>query len=89
MERVMALRNTTDQRANPKINIKGMLFDNSYLCPGLVVREKVDERSGPFSVIENSIEGGLRFLELTSLDVRASAIEQVLVREQAMQRRTT
>jgi uncharacterized protein (DUF342 family) len=89
MERVMALRNTSDQRANPKINIKGMLFDNSYLCPGLVVREKVDERSGPFSVIENSIEGGLRFLELTSLDVRASAIEQVFVREQAMQRRTT
>lgn len=87
MERVMALRNKTDQQANPKINIKGMLYDNSYLCTGMVVREKVDERSGPFSVIENSLEGGLRFVEMTSLDVRASAIEQAYVREQALQRR--
>ncbi|NVN92016.1 MAG: DUF342 domain-containing protein [Desulfuromonadales bacterium] len=86
MERVMALRNKTDQRANPKINIKGMLYDNTFLGTGLVAREKVDERSGPFSAIENSLEGGLRFVELTSLDVKAAAIEQVYVREQALRR---
>jgi uncharacterized protein len=84
MERVLALRNISDERANPKINIKGLLYDNTLLCTGLVVREKVNERNGPFSAIENSIEGGLRFLEMTSLDVKASFIEQVYAREHEM-----
>jgi len=84
MERVLALRNISDERANPKINIKGLIYDNTLLCTGLVVREKVNERSGPFSAIENSIEGGLRFLEMTSLDVKASFIEQVYAREHEM-----
>jgi len=83
MAKVMALRNRVDQRANPKINIKGKVFDNTFLGAGLAVREKIDERSGPFSAIENSIEGGLRFVAMTGLDVKASAIEQVYIRENA------
>ncbi len=89
MERVSALRKKKDRRANPKINIKGVLHDNTLLCVGLGVRERLDERTGPFSVIENSIEGGLRFLEMSSLDVRASAMEQAFIRELAMGRKTS
>jgi len=89
MEKVMALRNIRYEPANPKINIKGMLYDNTYLCVSLVAKEKVNEQSGPLSVIENSIDGGLRFLKMTGLDIKASTIEEAFVREQAMLRRTT
>ncbi len=89
MEKVMALRNTQYEQANPKINIKGTLYDNTYLCVSLVAKEKVNEQSGPLSVIENSIDGGLRFLKMTGLDIKASTIEEAFVREQAMLRRTT
>ena len=53
---------------------------------GLNAKEKVDERDGPFSVIENTIEGGLRFLSMTSLDVRASTIEMAFIRDAAHKR---
>jgi len=89
MEKVLALRNTQHEGANPKINIKGMLYDNTYLGISLVTKEKVSEQSGPLSVIENSIDGGLRFLKMTGLDIKASTIEEAFVREQAMLRRTT
>jgi len=89
MEKVMALRNIRYEPANPKINIKGILYDNTYLCASLVAKEKVNEQSGPFSVIENSIDGGLRFLQMTGLDIKAATIEEAFVREQAMLRRTT
>jgi uncharacterized protein (DUF342 family) len=76
-----------DERAHAKINVKTMLYDNTFLRLGLATKEKVDERDGPFSVIQNSIEGGLRFLSLTSLDVRAADIEQAFVREAALKSR--
>lgn len=87
MERVRALRSLSREGANPKINVTDMLYDNTVLCLGLQLREKVDERQGPFSAIENSIEGGVRFLEMTGLDVWARDIELAQVREQSRQRR--
>ncbi|ABK99841.1 DUF342 domain-containing protein [Pelobacter propionicus] len=84
MEKVRALRTRSHERANAKINVTDMLYDNSFLWLGLQVREKVDERQGPFSAIANSIEGGVRFVEMTSLDVGAADIEQAFVREHAM-----
>lgn len=86
MERVKALRYLAHEQANAKINVTDTLYDNTFLCLGLQLREKVDERQGPFSAIENSVEGGVRFLEMTSLDVRATDIEQAHVREHLRQR---
>lgn len=86
MARVVALRNKSDERANPKINVKGLLNDNTTLCTRMLIREKVAERSGPISVIENSIDGGLRFVELTGLDVPAASIEEAYVREHRRRR---
>lgn len=89
MEKVLDLRKKRDQRSNPKINIKGLLHDNTLVCVGLGSKEKLDQRSGPFSAIANSVEGGLRFLDMTSLDVKASFMEQACILKQAMQHRTT
>ena len=80
-DRFMMLKNRTDERANPKVNVKAMLYDNTYLCVGTAGKQKVDEREGPFSAIEDTIEGGLRFLSMTSLDVKAADIELAFVRE--------
>jgi len=85
-EALMAIRSRSTEIANPKINVKGILYDNTFLRVGLNAKEKVDERDGPFSVIENTIEGGLRFLSMTSLDVRAADIELAFIRENAHKR---
>jgi uncharacterized protein (DUF342 family) len=82
-ERLLAIRSRSAEKANPKINVKLLLYDNTYLRVGLNAKEKVDERDGPFSVIENTIEGGLRFLSMTGLDVRASDIELAFIKENA------
>jgi hypothetical protein len=83
----MTLRSHSAEKANPKINVKSILYDNTYIRVGLNAKEKIDEREGPFSVIENTIEGGLRFLAMTSLDVPAVDIELSFVRENALKSR--
>lgn len=88
MERVKALRSLSHEQANPKINVTDMLYDNTFFCLGLQLREKIDERQGPFSAIENSIEGGVRFLEMTSLDVWARDIQIACTREHAILNQT-
>jgi hypothetical protein len=85
-ELLQGIRKRSAERANAKINVKTILYDNTFLRVGMSPKEKIDERDGPFSVIENSIEGGLRFLSLTSLDVRAVDIELAFVRENAHKR---
>lgn len=79
---IMAIRSKIDMRANPKVNVKGILYENTLLSIG-ALNEKIKEQlDGPISVIENTIEGGLRFLSMTSLDVKASDIELAFIREQ-------
>jgi hypothetical protein len=87
-DQLMAIRKRSEENAHAKINVKSILYDNTFLRLGMAAKEKVDERDGPFSVIENSIEGGLRFLSLTSLDVLAKDIEQAFVREESLASRT-
>ena len=82
-EALMAIRNRSAIKANAKINVKAILYDNTYVRVGLTAKEKVDERDGPISILENTIEGGLRFLSMTSLDVPAADIELAFVREHA------
>jgi uncharacterized protein (DUF342 family) len=82
-EALMAIRSRSAAKANPKINVSTMLYDNVFVRIGMTPKEKLAERDGPISIIENSIEGGLRFLSMTSLDVRAADIEQAFVRENA------
>ncbi|MDD2272774.1 MAG: FapA family protein [Desulfuromonadaceae bacterium] len=85
---IMAIRNKADSRANAKINAKAVIYENVHLTVGSVTEEINEQKDGPHSVIENSIEGGLRFLSMTSLDVKATDIELAFVREQKMALRT-
>lgn len=85
---IMAIRSKADSRANAKINAKAVIYENVHLAVGSVTEEINEQIDGPHSVIENSIEGGLRFLSMTSLDVKATDIELAFVREQKMSLRT-
>lgn len=81
---IMSIRNKSDAAANAKINAKTVLYENVLLTLGSVTETITEQKDGPLSVIENSIEGGLRFLSLTNLDVKATDIELAYVREQKM-----
>lgn len=87
-DRIMTIRSKADAVANAKINVKSTLYENVQLIIGTVTEEIKEQKDGPLSVIENSIEGGLRFLSMTSLDVKATDIELAFVREQKMALRT-
>ncbi|MBT1071781.1 DUF342 domain-containing protein [Pelotalea chapellei] len=86
-DRLMALKKYTDERSNPKVNVKAMMYDNTYLCLSLEGKQKLDERKGPFTAIEDTIEGGLRFLSMTCLDVKAVDIERAFVKEYNFRRK--
>ncbi len=61
---------------NPKINIQKVLRDGVVIALGRVKEEIKFDRQGPLSIIENTRDGGLRFLSLTALPVSAAEIEQ-------------
>jgi len=82
-EQLRVIRSRSADKANPKINIKTIVYDNTLVRIGMTGKQKLEEKDGPISIIENSVEGGLRFLSMTSLDVRAADIEQAFVRELA------
>ncbi len=64
---------------NPKINVYKRLKEGVVVSLG-GTREQISmDRTGPFSLIENTREGGLRYLSLTSLPVTAMEIEDQLL----------
>jgi uncharacterized protein (DUF342 family) len=81
---IMAIRSKIDATANAKINAKAVLYENVQLTVGAVTETVHEQLDGSHSIIENSIDGGLRFLSMTSLDVKALDIELAFVREQKM-----
>lgn len=85
---IMSIRSKADASANAKINAKAVLYENVQLTVGTVTETIKEQINGPHSVIENSIEGGLRYLSMTSLDVKASDIELAFIREQKMSMRS-
>ena len=86
---IMSIRSKADMTANAKINAKAVLYENVQLTLGSTTETIKEQKDGPLSVIENSIEGGLRYLSMTSLDVKATDIEMAFVREQKMTSRRT
>lgn len=80
-DRIMEIRSKVDERANPKVNVKGTIYDNSLLVVGMQNEEIKDPHDGPLSATENTIDSGLRYLSLTSLDVKAGDIEKAFILE--------
>ena len=81
-DRIMAIRSTANAAANAKINAKAVIYENVLLTLGTVSEEIKEQLDGAHSVIENSIDGGLRYLSMTSLNVKATDIEMAFIREQ-------
>lgn len=81
---IMSIRSKADPAANAKINAKAVLYENVQLTLGATTETIKEQKDGPLSVIENSIDGGLRYLSMTSLNVKAADIELAFVREQKM-----
>lgn len=81
-DRIQAIRSKVYEVANAKINVKAVLYDCVHLTLGTVNEEIFEQKDGATSIIENTIEGGLRFLSMTSLNVKATDIELAFIREQ-------
>ena len=64
---------------NPKINVRGVLKEGVILTLGLTIEEIKIGRTGPMSIIENTRDGGLRYLGLTPMPVKAVVIEEEII----------
>lgn len=88
-ERTQEVRSRTYEQCNPKINVKKMLYEGVNITLGMISDNILGERKGPVSVIENSIEGGFRFLGMTPLSFKAQEIEQSFVQQQLERQKNT
>lgn len=61
--------------ANPKLNVLGAIRDGVILSLGEVSEELPTHISGPVSIIENSTEGGFRYLTYSPLKVSADDLQ--------------
>jgi uncharacterized protein (DUF342 family) len=84
---IMAIIGKNNAAANAKINVKAVLYENVQMSLGSAVETIKEQLDGAHSIIENSIDGGLRYLSMTSLNVKASDIELAFVREEKMKQR--
>ncbi len=73
---VQAVRERNYPAKNAKINCKKRLHEGVSLTVGQTSEDIREGRDGPVSIIENSLEGGLRYLGLTELTVKAEDIEE-------------
>lgn len=80
-ERTHEVRSRVYEQCNQKINVAKVLYEGVTVTLGNVSDTTREERKGPFSIIENTIEGGLRFLGMTALTVKAEAIEQTFIQQ--------
>ncbi len=76
---IQEIRARTYERTNPKVNVRKMIYGAVSITLGGASEEFREERSGPFSIIENTIDGGFRFLGMTDLAFAAVEIEKTFV----------
>ena len=78
-DRIANLRSKTVATANAKINVKKTLYENVRMKLGDVTETVHEVKTGPLTIIENISEGELRFIPLSSMDVKAADIEQAYI----------
>lgn len=72
---IVEVRNRRPAGSNPKVNIQKLVHEGVIISLGVAVEEFTAEEVGPFSLIENTVQGGLRRLPLTGLMIPASELE--------------
>ena len=80
--RIANLRNKTVAAANTKINVKKKLHENVRMVLGDMTESVQEARTGPLTIVENIQEGGMRFIPMSSLDVKATDIQRAYILEQ-------
>ncbi len=83
-ERISTIRGKTVAAANAKINVKKMLHENVKMVLGDVTSTMQEEKNGPITIIENISAGGVRFIPMTSMDLKAADIERAFILEQKL-----
>ena len=83
--RKCALR--THDQCNPKINVRNILYEGVYITLGNLSEVIKEERKGPLSIIENTIDGEFRFLGMTDLSIKAQDIEQTFVKQKQLEQK--
>ncbi|MEA3543591.1 MAG: FapA family protein [Thermodesulfobacteriota bacterium] len=68
---------------NPKINVQTQLLERVEITLGESSEVTKIERRGPLSIIDNSIDGGLRYLTRSPLSLDAGETEQLLLDAEA------
>lgn len=82
--RIQEVRTRTYPARNAKINIKKHLYEGVNITIGQISEDIREGRDGPVSIIENSLEGGFRYLGLTALSVNADDIEESFRQQQLL-----
>jgi hypothetical protein len=82
--KIQAVRERNHPAQNAKVNCKKRLHEGVSLTIGQTSEDVREGRDGPFSIIENSLEGGLRYLGLTDLTVKAEEIEEAFRQQQLL-----
>ena len=86
-EQTQEVRSRTYEECNPKINVRKVLYEGVNITLGGLSENIKEERKGPLSVIENTIEGGFRYLGMTDLSFKAQSIEQTFIQQQQLEQK--
>ena len=81
-EQISTIRGKTVSSANAKINVKKKLHENVKMVLGDVTSTMQKAKDGPITIVENISSGGVRFIPMTSIDLKASDIERAFVLEE-------
>lgn len=84
-ERIQEVRNRTYELCNPKVNVRKKLYEGVNITLGVLSDNIREERKGPLTMIENTIDGGFRFLGMTALSFKAQAIEKTFIQAKLLE----
>ena len=81
--KIELIQNRSADGAIGKLNVKSLLFEGTVIAIGKAREEIKTERSGPLSIIENSVDHKLRYLSLSPLSKTPQSIEKELLEMEA------
>ena len=78
-KQIQEIRARVYDNSNPKVNVKKHLYEGVTIVLGSLTEQVKEERDGAMSIIENTIEGGFRYLGMTALEFKAADIEKSFI----------
>lgn len=72
MNTISAVREKDGGKSNAKINVKDVMYENVQLIVGRATETVKKQINGAFTVVENTIHGGLHYALLSDINIKAS-----------------